>query len=97
MSQSRRPRYFLKSVGMAADALPVRWWEERLEIVENIYFNREPKAISVGDTLIYYAVGSDGRLCGVAEVTGDASQDFHRPSLGRLNSARNSSGEWQCS
>jgi hypothetical protein len=71
--------YFLKSVGMKGHPLPVRWWEERPELRDRMYFHREPKAIRPGDMLIYYAVGGDGRLCGVAEVLGKATGGFQGP------------------
>jgi hypothetical protein len=60
--------YFLKLVGLSEDPLPANWWDERPEIRDGVWFGRRPKAIRVGDTLIYYAVGTRGRLCAVAEV-----------------------------
>src|SRR5882672_2767054 len=71
--------YFLKSIGLSDDPLPPKWWDERPEIVDAMYFGKCPRRVLRGDTLIYYAVGGDGRLCGVAEVIAEATDDFKAP------------------
>jgi len=75
---NRGMAYFLKLVGLSDDPLPANWWEKRPEIRDGVWFGREPKAIQVGDTLIYYAVGTRGRLCAVAEVLEPPTRS-HRP------------------
>ena len=70
--------YFLKSVGISDEPLARDWWIVHPEIVDGVFFSREPKPIAKGHTLIYYAVGR-GCLCGVAEVLGAATRSFATP------------------
>src|SRR5438552_2666849 len=72
--------YFLKSLGMSRRPLPQRWWEQRPEILDGVFFNRRSQAIKPHDTLIYYAVGTGGRLCAFADVLAEATENFRRPS-----------------
>lgn len=73
-------RYYLKPVGTTRprNPLPARWWEEQKELLSATFFSYEP-SIRKGDTLIYYAVGGEGYLCGAATVKSDPLQGFPKP------------------
>jgi hypothetical protein len=81
--------YWLKYVGETESPLSVLWWTAAPEILTAVYFSarKYPKGVTVGNTLIYYAVGR-GKIVGVATVMGLASEAFDRPKHWSLEKRR---------
>jgi len=72
-------RYFLKLLGLRKNGLPEIWWDVRTELKDGVFFSSKPRKISIGDRLIYYAVGGSKRVVAEAEVIGEATQEFQPP------------------
>jgi hypothetical protein len=71
--------YFLKPIGLSGTAFPVDWWRAKHELHDAVYSGKRPVALVPGSCLIYYAVGTGGKLVGVGEVVGEAQTGFPIP------------------